>query len=93
MLEVRPATSDEDLAHIARISAVVSPDNPTSVEEMRWSDASYPGGRRFIAWLEGIAVGAGGAGRMYVYPAEFPGLWGNISVLPAYRHRGPGSAR
>jgi GNAT superfamily N-acetyltransferase len=92
MIEVRPATTDEDLAHVARIVTAVSPDNPTTVEDMRWSDEHYPGGRRFVAWLHGIPVGAGGAGRMYVYPASFEGLWGNISVLADHRRRGVGSA-
>ena len=92
MIEVRPATTDEDLATLARIVTTVSPDNPTSVEEMRWSDEKYPGGKRFVAWLDGVAAGAGGAGRIYMFPPEFDGLWGNISVLPAHRRRGVGSA-
>ena len=92
MLEVRPATSDEDLAHVARIVTTVQPDNPTSVEDMRWLEAHYPGGRRFLAWIDGVAVGAGGAGRAYSWPEEYPALWGNISVLPEYRRRGAGSA-
>ena len=92
MLEVRPATSDEDLAHIARISQVVSPDNPVNVEEMKWSDAKYPGGQRFLAWLDGAPIGSGGAGRVYMFPPDFPALWGNISVLPEHRRNGAGSA-
>lgn len=91
-IDVRPATSDDDLAHIARIVNQVSPENPISVEEMRWSDRTYPGGRRFVAWLDGEAVGAGGAGRVYMFPADFPALWGNLSVLPSARRRGVGSA-
>ena len=92
MIEVRPATTDEDLAEVVRIVTTVSPDNPTSVEDMRWSDEKYPGGRRFVAWLDGDAVGAGGAGRIYMFPPGFDGLWGNISVLPEHRRRGVGSA-
>lgn len=92
MIEVRPAISDEDLARVARIVTTVSPDNPTTVDEMRWSDKHYPGGRRFVAWLDGVAAGAGGAGRMYVYPSTFEGLWGNISVVADHRRRGVGSA-
>lgn len=92
MLEVRPATSDADLAEVARIVSLVSPDAPITIEEMRWSDAKYPGGQRFVAWLDGVAVGAGGAGRVYMFPPEFEGLWGNISVLPEHRRRGVGSA-
>lgn len=92
MLEVRPAGSDEDLGHVVRIVTEVSPEAPVTVEEMRWSDEAYPGGRRFLAWLDGVAVGAGGAGRVYIYPPEFEGLWGNISVMPEHRRKGVGSA-
>jgi GNAT superfamily N-acetyltransferase len=91
-IEIREAVSDEDLGHIARISLIVTPDSPVSVEEMRWSEAKYPGGKRFVAWLDGEAVGAGGAGRVWMNPPEYPGLWGNISVVPEARRRGVGSA-
>ena len=90
MLEIRPATTDDELAHIARIAAIVWPASPMSVEEMRWQERTYPGGRRFIAWLDGTPVGAGGAGRAYSFPPDFPGFWSNLSVLPA--HRGGASA-
>ena len=90
MLEIRPATTDHELAHIARIAAIVWPASPISVEEMRWQERTYPGGRRFIAWLDGTPVGAGGAGRAYSFPPEFPGFWSNISVLPDHR-RGEGT--
>jgi GNAT superfamily N-acetyltransferase len=92
MLEVHPAASDEDFGHVARIVTAVSPDAPLSVEEIRWADAHYPGGQRFIAWLDGNPAGAGGAGRAYSWPADFPARWGNISVLPEFRRHGVGSA-
>lgn len=92
MLEIREATSDEDLGHMVAIIGRVSPDNPMSIEEARWQDARYPGGRRFVAWVDGVPVGCGGAGRVYMYPADFPALWGNLSVLPEHRGRGVGSA-
>jgi mycothiol synthase len=92
MLEIRPATSDEELARLAQIVCTVTPDFPTSVSEMRWSDEAYPGGRRFLAWLDGEPVGSGGVGRMYIYPPEYEGLWGSMVVLPAHRRRGVGSA-
>lgn len=91
-IEIREAITDDDLGHIARIVGIVSPDNPVSVEDMRWSEQQYPGGRRFVAYLGGVPVGAGGAGRVYMYPPDYPGLWGNISVLPEHRRRGVGSA-
>lgn len=92
MLEIRPATSDEDLAHLAHLVCTVTPDFPTSVAEMRWSDQAYPGGRRFLAWLDGEPVGSGGAGRMYIYPPDYAGLWGSMVVLPEHRRQGIGSA-
>ena len=92
MLEVRPAISDPDLEHFARIVSTVSPADSTSVDEIRWSDATYPGGRRFLAWRDGVPVGAGGVGRVHVYPEDFPGLWATVAVLPEHRRRGVGSA-
>jgi GNAT superfamily N-acetyltransferase len=92
VLEIRTATTDDDLAEVARIVTTATPENPITVPEMQWSDEHYPGGRRFLALLDGVAVGAGGAGRMYVYPPEFEGLWGNISVVPEHRRRGAGGA-
>jgi mycothiol synthase len=92
-IEVRSATDDhDDLATIARIVTTARPDEPTSVEEMRWSDATYPGGRRFIATLDGQAVGVGTVGRIYIYPPEFEALWGTVDVLPDDRRRGAGAA-
>lgn len=92
MLEIREATSDEDLGHMVAIIARVSPDNPMSIADARWQDAQYPGGKRFVAWLDGVPVGCGGAGRVYSYAEDFPALWGNLSVLPEHRGRGVGSA-
>lgn len=92
MLEIREAVTDEDLGHMVAIIGRVSPDNPMSIEEARWQDAQYPGGKRFVALLDGQPVGCGGAGRVYMYAEDFPALWGNISVLPEHRRRGVGSA-
>lgn len=92
MLEVREAITDEDLGHMVAIIGRVSPDNPMSVEEARWQDAQYPGGKRFVAWEDGVPVGCAGAGRVYMYAEDFPALWGNLAVLPEHRGRGIGSA-
>ena len=92
MLEIRPATSDEDLGHLARIVTTVTPAFPISVAEMRWQEEHFPGGGRFLAWLDGVPVGGGGTGRAYSYPADFPGFWANISVLQEHRRKGAGAA-
>ncbi len=89
---VRTVVDDEDLATIARIVNASSPEDPTSVEEMRWADATYPGGARMLAELDGVAVGASTVGRIYMYPPEFDGYWGTIDVLPDARRRGVGGA-
>jgi mycothiol synthase len=89
---IRGATdTTADLALIARIVNTVTPDDPTTVEEMRWSDATYPGTARFLAEDGGTAVGAATVGRIYVYPPEFPDLWGSVVVLPEAQRRGIGS--
>lgn len=91
-LVVRPATSDADLEALVGVVRVVRPDDPVTLEGIRWADEKYPGGRRFVAWLDGQVVGAGGAGRVYMHPPDYPALWGSIAVLPEHRRRGAGSA-
>jgi mycothiol synthase len=83
--------ADEDLEAIEAIVNAVSPDDPTSVEDMRWSDRTYPGGARFLATLDGRAVGAASVGRIYMYPPEFPAFYARVNVVPADRRRGVGS--
>jgi mycothiol synthase len=92
-VSVRVATADDaDLAAIVRIVNVVSPDEPTSIDEMRWADATYPGGTRYVATDGDRPVGAATVGRIYMYPPEFPALWATLHVLAAHRRRGVGSA-
>ena len=42
------ADDDADLASIAAVVNEVMPEDPTSVEELRWQDANFPG-TRFVA--------------------------------------------
>jgi mycothiol synthase len=86
------STDDADLAAIERIINVVSPDESTSVEDMRWSDRAYPGTVRFLADLDGCAVGAATVGRIFVYPAEYEAFWASVDVLPAVRRMGIGGS-
>ncbi len=89
---MRRAESDADLATIAAISTTVLPETGFTVEDMRWSDRTYPGGARFVGLLDGRPVGEAGVGRVYVYGPEFPGFWTQGSVLLEARGQGVGSA-
>ena len=90
---VRPATAaDADVADLVRIIAIASPENATSAAELAWQDATYPGGRRFLAELDGRTVGAGTVGRIHVRPADFEAFWATVDVVPEARRRGVGSA-
>jgi GNAT superfamily N-acetyltransferase len=84
--------SDADLETIVAIVNATSPEEPASVEELRWQDTTYPGGKRFLAWADGRPVGAGTVGRIFIYPPEFDGLWATVTVVPAARRQGMGSA-
>jgi GNAT superfamily N-acetyltransferase len=79
-----------DFAALVAVMTEVTPDEPTSLEELRWSDATYPGTGRFLAEQDGNAVAAATVGRIYMRPPDFDGLWAAIDVLPAVRRRGIG---
>jgi mycothiol synthase len=83
---------DADLATVAAIVNVASPESPTSVAEQRWSERTYPGTIRLIGELEGLPVGVATVGRIYMYPPDFDGLWGSVDVLPEARRHGVGGA-
>jgi GNAT superfamily N-acetyltransferase len=84
--------TDAELAAIATVANDVSPEDPTSVEAMRWADSTYPGGARWVADLDGRVVGVGTVGRIYMYAPDFDAFWATIHVLPEVRRRGIGSA-
>jgi mycothiol synthase len=89
---IREVTSDADLSTLAEVVNATTPDDPTSVTDMRWSDATYPGTRRYLAELDGRAVGVGTVGRIYVYPPEHPDAFAYLAVVPEMRRRGIGEA-
>jgi GNAT superfamily N-acetyltransferase len=91
-LAIREAAGDADLATYATIVNAASPEDPTSVEELRWSDATYPGGLRILADLDGRTVGAASVGRIYVHPPAFPYQWGSLDVVADARRQGVGTA-
>jgi mycothiol synthase len=81
---------EADLATIAAIVNASSPEWPTTVAEMHWSDAAYPGTVRLIAERDGRPVGAATVGRIFIYPPDYDGLWGSVDVLPDARQLGVG---
>ena len=87
---IRAATEEADLERLVAIVNATSPEDPTTLDEIRWSDATYPGTARFLAELDGRAVGAATVGRIYMYPPEYPALWASIGVLPEARRQGVG---
>ncbi len=89
---IREVSSDADLATLAALVDVITPDDPTSVSEMRWADETYPGNRRFLAEVGGRPVGCATLGRIYVYPPDHPDAFAYLAVLPEDRRRGIGAA-
>ena len=75
-----------------RSSTPVSPEDPTSVAELRWSDATYPGGLRLLAELDGGRSGPRRVGRIYVHPPEFRTCGATLDVLADARRQGVGTA-
>ncbi|HYH94055.1 MAG TPA: GNAT family N-acetyltransferase [Candidatus Saccharimonadales bacterium] len=91
-VRIREISSDDDIRSMVALIDVVTPDDPTSLEEVRWSDATYPGGARFAADLDGRMAGIATVGRIFVFPPEHPESWGAVAVLPDARRQGVGSA-
>ena len=89
---IRQASDDADLGVLAAIVNAVNPEDPTSIDELRWAEATYPGGVRWVAEVDGRPVGAATVGRIYMHPPEFPAFWATIDVLPQDRRQGIGAA-
>jgi mycothiol synthase len=89
-LTIRTVTAQADLERLVQILNATNPESPTSLDEIRWSDATYPGTVRFLAELDGRPEGAATVGRIYVFPPDHPALWAIIGVLPAARRAGIG---
>lgn len=81
-----------DLDALVSLIKDVSPDNSTSVEDIRWADATYPGTGRWLAEQEGRVLGAATIGRIWMRDPEYDGLWASIDVRPGARRRGIGGA-
>ena len=94
MTEIRPIDPTDEPALRAYVDIVnaVTPDSPTSLEDLRWADQTYPGGAQFLALSDGRPVGAASTGRIYMYDAAFERYWFGIRVLPEARRKGVGTA-
>ena len=86
--------SDDEVVLRAFVEIVnaVTPEAPTSLADLRWADATYPGGARFLAFFEGRPSGAASVGRIYMYDATYERFWFGVHVLPEVRRRGLGTA-
>jgi len=91
MVSVRRVGPD-GYAVIAAIVNAVTPESPTSVDELEWHEATYPGAARLLAEDGGRAVGAATVGRITMFDVDFDAFWMSIEVLPEARRRGVGSA-
>ena len=90
---IEPA-DDPGLRAYVRIRTLVTPENPDSLDEARWEDATYPGEvARFIAvGPAGEPLGAASTGRIWMHDASYERYWLGVWVLPEARRRGIGSA-
>ena len=83
-------TAEADLETFVTLVNSITPDDPTSLDEIRWSDATYPGTARLLAVVADQAVGVASVGRIYVQAADYPDLWANVAVEEGYRRQGIG---
>ncbi|MCJ7710334.1 MAG: GNAT family N-acetyltransferase [Chloroflexi bacterium] len=85
-------TDEADLRAFVEIVNAVMPQQPTSLEDLRWADTLFAGGVRFLASLDGRPVGAASVGRIFMYDASFERFWWDVHVLPDARRLGLGGA-
>ena len=91
-LVIRVVESDRDLERFVGLVNAITPDDPTSLEDARWSDETYPGGTRLLAEVDGRAVGVAVVGRIYSQGPDYPDGWGYVAVEATARRHGVGSA-
>lgn len=89
---LRAVEDDVDRRAYVDLMNTLQPEWPTSVEELAWEMATYPGGARFVVAAEGRVIGAASTGRVYMHPPEFERFWLWLGVAPEWRRQGIGSA-
>jgi len=91
-VEAIPPGNVAGIAEYIRIRCAVTPDEPDSIDNVHWEDATYPGEvTRFVARIDGLAVGAATTGRIWMNRLDYPRYWVGAWVLPEARRRGVGS--
>lgn len=92
--EVRQlGTTDVEFEAFAALVSAVTPEEPTTLEELRWEDATYPGqGGRYVVEHEDRVVGAATVGRIFSFPPGYERYWLGLWVAPSERRQGIGSA-
>jgi len=91
-LELVEVGFDEDgLAVVSDLLFVTQPEWDRSVPQMLAALPLDPEQRRVVAWLDGEAVGFATVGRIWVQAPEYPTVWCELGVLPAFRGQGIGA--
>jgi GNAT superfamily N-acetyltransferase len=91
----RIALEDEaGVAAYVRIRNASQPDNPDSLEHLRWEHATYPGEMTLLIAEapDGTPVGAASVGRIYMLPPEYDRAWLGLWVEADRRRQGVGTA-
>ncbi len=90
----RLAPGDEEgLESFVAIANLVTPEDPTSLEHLRWESDTYPGqGERLVARLDEQPVGVASVGRIRVHRPDYERYWLTLKVVPGARRRGVGGA-
>ncbi len=79
-------------AYVA-IRNAVTPEDPTSLEIVRWERDTYPGeGERLLGTLDGQPVGVCSVGRVRIHGPDYERYWIGLWVLGEARRRGIGTA-
>ncbi len=83
---------EADLPAVAALMYETAPEMALTAEELAHEDTLTPGGRRFVAEVDGELAGLGVASSFYAREPEFEGSWTTLQVREPFRGRGLGSA-
>jgi GNAT superfamily N-acetyltransferase len=81
--QLRVVEGDADRRAYVDLVNALQPEWPTSVEELAWEMATYPGGARFMVDGDAQLIGAASTGRVYSHAEEFERFWLWLGVLAA----------